>query len=101
MVVTFMLRKSLAVVLISTWIHLSGADLIEDCDFPREVNLHSPGSEVSASLHSTNDIVESASLTKVSGSTIRELPDVSIHIDGSTVENTTSKIYKLLRVFLI
>jgi hypothetical protein len=96
-----MLRNSFAVLLIGTWINLSALDLVAGYDPPKAASLYSAGKEVSASVPLTKDLLESGGFTPIYDCAILQPACVASQIGGASVQSTTGKIYKLLRVFLI
>jgi hypothetical protein len=98
-----MFQKSLAVLLMGSWISFSGANPVEDLylDLPRQASLHNPVKESLPAVDPANDIPEFGALRRFYHPTIFELPNVSSQIDGPTRDKKFGKIHKLLRVFLI
>jgi hypothetical protein len=98
-----MFQKSLAVLLMSSWISFSGANLVEDLslDLPRQASLHSPGKEFLPAVAAANDVPASEALRRFDHPTIFELRNVSWQHDGPMGNKKFTKIHKVLRVFLI
>lgn len=100
-----MLRKALAVLLVLSWIILSGFDLLEDFDFPIERGVHGPLEgplrNMGPGVDMVNNLVESADRTRLGSSGLRELPVVDSPVNAPEVPEKVSKIHKLHRIFLI
>jgi len=100
-----MLRKALGVLLIVSWVILSGFDLLEDLDVPSPAGVHSPleGSlpSVGRGVDIVNNILESGDHARLSCAGPFELPAVDLPVDAPTVSKKVSKIHKIHRVFLI
>jgi hypothetical protein len=100
-----MLRKPLAVVLIVSWIILSGFDLLEDLDFPIEGSVHGPLEgrlpNMGPGVDMVNNLLESGDCTRLAPSGLRKLPVVDSPVDAPAVREKASKIYKLHCAFLI
>ena len=100
-----MYRKSLAVLLIFSWIVLAGFDLLEDLDVPLQTRVHSPfdGSvpNVASGADIVNNIVESADHIQPFYAGLFGFP--SVHsADGAALSfKKASRLHKLHRVFLI
>lgn len=100
-----MLRKTLAVLLIVSWVILSGLDLLEDLDFPIQIGVHSPLEDsvpnVGWGVNLVNNLVESGDRPRPSYAGLFERPAVDLPVDAPTVSKKVSKIHKLHCVFLI
>lgn len=100
-----MLRKTLAVLLVVSWIILSAFDLLEDLDFPIEGGVHGPLEgplpNMGPGVDLVNNLLESADRTRLVSSGLRELPVVDSPVDAPAVTEKVSKIHKLHRIFLI
>jgi hypothetical protein len=101
-----MLRKSLAVLLVLSWVILSGFDVVEDLDLPDELQVCNsrapdvPGAPWSCRL--VNNIVESADSSFVRRPVLLVQPVVR-HASAAavTVAHTKLKLHKLHAIFLI
>lgn len=100
-----MLRKALAVLLVFSWVILSGFDLLEDFDFPVQVGVHSPveGSlpNVAPGVNSVNNLLESGDRPRLSYAGLFEVPIVHLSVGGPLVSKRIVKIHKFHRIFLI
>lgn len=100
-----MLQKALAVLLVFSWVILSGFDLLEDLDLPTQAGIQSPsgGSPPNSGpgVDLVNNILESGDRMRLSYARLFELPAVELPIDAPTFCKKASKIHKLHRVFLI
>jgi hypothetical protein len=101
-----MLRKSLAVLLVLSWVILSGFDVVEDLDLPDEVELcHSRSNESSGapwSCRLVNNIVESAHAPSDRNPVLLSQPNIA-HAPAPvvTVAFTKLKLHKLHAIFLV
>lgn len=95
-----MLRKSFAALLLGTWVHLSGVDLVQDFDLPRQVSVPIFAKDSTPCVDLANDLPELADLTTPIRPATFE-PAVSSRFAGSTGEKKAAKIHLLLRVLLI
>ena len=104
---SLMRRKFLAVLLIGSWVLLSGFDLLEDLDSQTQFGLYSANSCNGSLLDSgpngnlTNNIVESADRTELSEASLFELLGVQFPVESSLSSKRASRLYKVHRVFLI
>jgi hypothetical protein len=100
-----MLRKALAMLLILSWVVLSGFDLLEDLELPSLVSVQSPIDDalpnIGQRVKTVNNLLESGDRTRPVSSGLRELPIVDSSIDAPGVPEKVSKIHKLHRIFLI
>jgi hypothetical protein len=101
-----MLRKSLAVLLVLSWIILSGFDVVEDLDLPDQVELSKsaaaefPGAPWSCRL--VNNIVESANASSGRDAVVVAEPVVGrAPFAALPVSHTKLKLHKLHAIFLI
>jgi hypothetical protein len=102
-----MLRKPLAILLILSWVVLSGLDLLEDLEFETNSRVHVGSSDKSSPPYSghqvslVNNIVESAQSETLSQLSLFEL--IPSHASGDSLSSfhKVSELYKLHRVFLI
>jgi hypothetical protein len=100
-----MRRKFLAVLLIGSWVILSGFDLLEDFDLPLQTGVHSP-SENSVpnggpGVDLVNNLLESGDRTRFFHIGLFGLPVLDALFDLPPISKKVSKIHKLHRVFLI
>ena len=96
-----MLRESFAALLLGTWVNLSGVELVEDFDRPRQVSVPIFTKDSTPGVDLPNDPLEFADLTTPFGPAAFQLSAVSSRFDKSAVEKKAGKIYLLFRVFLI
>ena len=96
-----MLGMSLAVLLFGTWVNLSGVELVEDSELPRQVSLDSAGKESPAQTDGANCRLESAKLAAIFHVAVAELYNGPAQLDHSPVATKAGKIYRFLHVFLI
>jgi hypothetical protein len=100
-----MLRKALAVLLVLSWIILSGVDLIEDLDLPDQIALSKcraaalPGTPWSCRL--VNNIVESANTSSGRDPVFVYEPVVHAPFAAVPVSHSKLKLHKLHAIFLI
>lgn len=102
-----MLRKSLAILLLFSWVILSGIDLLEDLEFDSEATAYSQG-PLDQSLpylkhraNLANNIVESADHTQVFYPALLRLTAAQSPIHPVLSFQRVSQLHKLHRVFLI
>jgi hypothetical protein len=100
-----MAQKFLALLLIISWLSLSGFDVLEDLDFPDQVELHSspavPLFDHGRTSRLTHNIVESAGHPKIRYFTFTEQPAAQLLISSQTPFQKTYKLHKLHHAFLI
>jgi hypothetical protein len=100
-----MLRKALEVLLVVSWVILSGFDLLEDLDVPIQVGVHSPieGSlpNLGQRVDLVNNIVESADRTRLIDAELFELPGVDSSVDRALSFKKVFQLHKLHRVYQI
>ena len=100
-----MYRKSLAVLLVFSWVILSGLDLLEDLDVQLDAGVHSPLEgplpNGGSGINVVNNIVEFADRTQPFHAGLFELLAVHLSVDAALSFKKTSRLHKLLRVFLI
>ena len=102
-----MVKKPLAVLLIVSWVVLSGFDLLEDLEFGTGSRTQvgstdkSPPPYFGHSVSLVNNIVESAQGEQLSHLSLFEL--IPSHSSGDSLSSfhKVSELYKLHRVFLI
>lgn len=98
-------RKPLAILLVFSWVILSGLDLLEDLDVQLDAGVHSPfeGSlpNVGSGLNIVNNIVESADHIQPFYAELFEFLAVHLSDDTALSFKKASRIHKLHRVFLI
>jgi hypothetical protein len=100
-----MAQKFLALLLIISWISLSGFDVLEDLDFPVRVELYSstasPLLDHGQTARLTHNIVESAGQSRLCYSSLMEQPAAQLLICSPTLPHRTYKLHKLHHAFLI
>jgi hypothetical protein len=100
-----MARKFLALLLIISWLSLSGFDVLEDLDFRDQVELYSstasPLLDHRRSARFTHNIVESAGHSKIRYFSFMEQPAARLLICSPTPFQKTYKLHKLHHAFLI
>jgi hypothetical protein len=101
-----MLRRSLAVLLVLSWIILSGFDVVEDLDLPDAIELcNSKPAEPSGapwSCRLVNNIVESANASSGRDAVVVAEPVVGLApFAALPVSHTKLKLHKLHAIFLI
>jgi hypothetical protein len=100
-----MARKFLALLLILSWLSLSGFDVLEDLDIPDQVDLYSstasPLLDHGRSARLTHNIVESAGHSKIRYFSCMEQRAVRLAICSPTPFQKTYKLHKLHHAFLI
>lgn len=98
-------RKVLGLLLIVSWVILSGLDLVEDLGLPSPVEVHAlPASSLpNAALHlnALNNIVESADHRQFSYACLFDLETVDLSVGGVVVFKKVFRLHKLHRIFLI
>jgi len=106
----FVLRKTVAVLLVLSWVILSGFDLLEDLRLPIHFGLHSPKEAtlpgVGKAVKLVNDNLERGSRTLTSQLGLFKLPAVQstalqLLLNTSTVFKKAFRLHKLYRIFLI
>jgi hypothetical protein len=101
-----MLRKSLAVLLVLSWVILSGFDVVEDLDLPDEVEV---GKSAAAefppgpwSCRLVNNMVESANASSTREPVLASNPVIGkAYFTAVTVSHVKLKLHKLHAIFLI
>jgi len=105
-----MLRKALGVLLVISWIIVSGFDLLEDLHFPSHSGVNIPKKAalpgVGQPVNLVNDNLERGSRTLTPQAGLFKLPIVQnialrLFVNASTVSKKAFRIHKLHRVFLI
>jgi hypothetical protein len=102
-----MRRKFLAFLLISSWVILSGFDLLEDLDSPSQFSVQSANScdgplpNVGSGVNIVNNIVESAHHRQPSYPGLFDSPSVHSSVDTALSFKKASRLHKLHCVFLI
>ena len=100
-----MFRKVLAVLLMVSWVILSGYDLLEDLDVPSQVGVHSAteGSppNVGQRIDLVNNIVESADRPRLFDAELFELPGIDLAVARALFSERVFQLHKLHCVFLI
>jgi hypothetical protein len=101
-----MLHRALAVLLVLSWVILSGVDLLEDLDPFGQIRLHrSAGRSTPGVGHTigslTNNIVESAGHSRPRCWVTLDQPTVHQSVDVHVVVQRSSKLHKLHHTFLI
>jgi hypothetical protein len=100
-----MVRKGLAVILVVSWVILSGFDVLEDLNFPSQTELHASAHRASsASGHFSrwaNNIVESAEDSESCHEKVLEQLVAQRSAAVYTAKLKSSKLHKLYRVYLI
>jgi hypothetical protein len=98
-------RKFLAILLIGSWVILSGFDLLEDFDLPLQTAVHNslenfpPNGGPGVDL--VNNLIESGDRTRFFHIGLFGLPVIDSLFDLPSISKKVSKIHKLHRVFLI
>jgi hypothetical protein len=101
-----MLRKSLAVLLVLSWVILSGFDVVEDLDLPDEVKICNPTAQDAPgapwSCRLVNNIVESADTSSGRDPVLVPEP-VGRHASFTALSasHIKLKLHKLHAIFLI
>lgn len=99
-----MLRKALAVLLILSWVILSGFDLLEDLDLPIQAGIDGPlqdSGPKGPGVDLVNNLLESGDRARFSHGGLFALPVVDLPVEATTVSKKVFKIHKLNHVFLI
>jgi hypothetical protein len=100
-----MARRFLALILIISWLSLSGFDVLEDLDFPNQIELYSstasPLLDHGQTARLTHNMVESAGHSKVRYFNCMEQRAVRLVICSPTQFQKISKLHKLHHAFLI
>ena len=101
----FMLRKAMAILLVFSWITLSGFDVVEDLDLPDQIEFQSSTDSPitgngSAGILASN-IVESADHTQSRRPNLLAQFAASITLYTPHLSHKVSKLHKVHRVFLI
>ena len=100
-----MLRKRLALLLVFSWVILSGYDITEDLHLPERIALHQTNDALfrgagSAGLLAGN-IVESADRPRLRYAT---LPEICLELTANCIPSVSQRVFKLHKinqVFLI
>jgi hypothetical protein len=95
------MRKSFAVLLIGSWIGLSGVDALEAGKPITEVDLQLSGAQSASHGDARRDLFESPDLTVSYQYTNYQPGDLLSGSGRSAADPRAGKIYKVLRVFLI
>jgi hypothetical protein len=100
-----MLRRFVALLLVFSWIILSGYDVVEDLDLPNQIEFQSSMPDPVAPLGSsgllTRNIVESADHTPYRCQCLLEQLAIRKITYTPHYSQKTSKLHKIHRVFLI
>ena len=98
-----MARKFLALLLIMSWLSLSGFDVLEDLDFPDQVELYSSTASplLDHGRSARHNIVESAGPSKIRCFGCMEQPTAQLVIRSPTPFRKTYKLHKLHHESLI
>lgn len=100
-----MAHRSLALLLIISWLSLSGFDVLEDLDFPDQIELYSstasPLLDHGRTARLTHNMVESAGHSIVRYFNCMEQRAVRLLICSPTQSQKISKLHKLHHGFLI
>jgi hypothetical protein len=100
-----MFRKSLAILLVFSWIVLSGLDLLEDFDVQLDAGVHSPLEgplpNGGSGINVVNNIVEFADRPQPFHAGLFGLLAVHLSVGTDLSFKKTSRLHKLHRVFLI
>lgn len=102
-----MLQRSLAALLIGSWVILSGFDLLEDLDSPSRFSVHPANAcnsllpYLGSGVNIVNNIVESADHAQRSYAGLFGFPSIHLSADIALFFKRTSRLHKLHRVFLI
>jgi hypothetical protein len=95
------MRKSFAVLLIGSWIGLSGIESLQAGKLPSQVDLQLSGGKSQPSGDFASKLRESPHLAVSYQPAIYELTEFRPGLGRFAVHQKTSRIYKLHRVFLI
>jgi hypothetical protein len=100
-------RKLLAILLVFSWVVLSGLDVAEDLNVPVDIALHS-GNPIDDSMPNaghpgplTNNVLEWSDRIEASSNPFFGLPVFALPLEVSKVSKRAANIHKLLCVFLI
>jgi hypothetical protein len=100
-----MFRKSLAVLLVFSWVMLSGLDLLEDFDVQLDAGVQSPlGGPLTngaSGINIVNNIVEFADCIQPFHAGLFDSLALHLSVDRALSFKKTSRLHKLHRVFLI
>jgi hypothetical protein len=100
-----MLHRALAVLLVLSWVILSGFDVLEDLDPFGQIEFHSSAGPsthgVGHTISLANNIIESADHSRPRHSVTRHQPTVHLSVDVYVVVQSSSKLHKLHHIFLI
>ena len=100
-----MARKFLALLLITSWIRLSGFDVLEDLDLPDRCELYSstasPLLDHGQTARPTHNIIESAGHSRLRYFSLMEQPAAQLLICSPTLFQKIHKLHKLHHAFLI
>jgi hypothetical protein len=95
------MRKSFAVLLIGSWIGLSGIESLQAYKLPSQVDLQLSGGKSQPSGDLANTLRESADLAVIYQPAIYESTEFRPALGPFAVNQKPGKIYKVHRVFLI
>ncbi|HEX2229946.1 MAG TPA: hypothetical protein VHM64_22665 [Candidatus Binatia bacterium] len=95
------MRKSFAVLLIGSWIGLSGIDSLQADKLPSQVDLQLSGGKSQPSGDSANKLRQSPYLAVSYQPAIYESTDFRPRLCRFAAHPKTGRIYKIHRVFLI
>jgi hypothetical protein len=101
-----MLKRVLAVLLVLSWVILSGFDVLEDLDPFGQIELHgsvgpSPTPRVGHTISLADNVVESAYHSPRRHWVSLDEPTVHLSVDVDVVVQSSSKLHKLHHIFLI
>jgi len=100
-----MARKFLALLLITSWISLSGFDVLEDLDLPDQFELYSstasPLLDHGRTARPTHNIIESAGHSRLRYVSFMERPAAQLVICSPMPTQKIYKLHKLHHAFLI
>lgn len=104
MVLPAMFLKALAVLLILSWITLSGFDVLEDLgssvlEIHESTDANPQG--LAKRIQLANNIIELADHSKTDRSAVFEKPLVQLPLESPSVSPKTLRLHKFHRVFLI
>lgn len=103
--IAWMAQKFLALILVMSWLSLSGFDVLEDLDIPDQVKLYSsttkPLLDHGRTARLTHNIVESAGHSRVRYFCCTEQPALQLSICFPNLSQKTYKLHKLHHAFLI
>ena len=95
------MRKSVAVLLIGSWIGLSGIESLQADKLPSQVDLQLSGGNSQPSGDFANKLRQSPDLPVSYQPAIYELTEFRPRLGRFAVHHKTGRIYKVHRVFLI